>query len=280
MLPPQVAAMQVSMLAAAPPAPVAQAAIAAIIPAEPARFDDTTDSAPETVAADTAGESALDPLPPSPVEANPPPAANAKAAERAPSAPTLSPAIETVEEALVPDASADPTPQPSARAEAPVQAPAIAATTAQAVRGSPETVAHLASQIAKKLETRTSRFDLELYPAGLGKVEVRMEIGPQGRVTAAMSFENPQAAADMRTRSAELQRTLEQAGFDLSGGLSFDVAGDRGQSNRENAQQAPANHAAQRGRAFQAALNALDAPSPSLSPALRRWSAAGVDVRI
>jgi flagellar hook-length control protein FliK len=151
------------------------------------------------------------------------------------------------------------------------------------VRGSPQTVANLAAEIAKKLEGRSTRFDLELNPAGLGRVDVRMEIGATGRMTAAMTFDTPQAAAELRARAAELQRHLEQAGFDLSGGLSFDVAGDRGQGRQAQQQQDHDNGQAFRGRAFQEALaTAGEAAQAAASGALnlRRSLLAGVDIRI
>jgi hypothetical protein len=151
------------------------------------------------------------------------------------------------------------------------------------VRGAPQTVANLAAQIAKKLEGRSTRFDVQLDPAGLGRVDVRMEIGASGRMTAAMTFDTPQAAAELRARAAELQRHLEQAGFDMSGGLSFDVAGDRGQGRQAQQNQDNDSGQAFRGRAFQQALaTAGDADQSAASGALnlRRSLLSGVDIRI
>jgi flagellar hook-length control protein FliK len=151
------------------------------------------------------------------------------------------------------------------------------------VRGSPQTVANLAAQIAKKLEGRSTRFDVQLDPAGLGRVDVRMEIGASGRMTAAMTFDTPQAASELRARAAELQRHLEQAGFDMSGGLSFDVAGDRGQGRQAQQNQDNDSGQAFRGRAFQQALaTAGDADQSAASGALnlRRSLLSGVDIRI
>jgi len=177
-------------------------------------------------------------------------------------------------------------PDPQGQAAAPVVAD-LAATHAAAnaavpVRGSPETVAHLAAQIVKKLDGRASHFDVELNPAGLGRVDVRIEIGAGGKMTAAMSFDTPQAAAELRGRAHELQQALEHAGFDTSGGLSFDVAGDRGQGGRNMAEQQQNNGDSWRGRAFQAALDtAGDADAAGLG-ALDQYSrrASGVDIRI
>ena len=97
-------------------------------------------------------------------------------------------------------------------------------------------------------------------------------------MSAALAFDTPQAAAELKARAGELQRALEQAGFDLTGGMSFDVATDRGQGGR--AQDQGADDAAQfRGRAFQTALDtSADTPATQLS--YRRASAAGVDIRI
>jgi len=99
-----------------------------------------------------------------------------------------------------------------------------------------------------------------------------------------MTFDNPQAAADVKARAAELQRALEQAGFDLSGGMSFDVAHDRGQQQQNQAwqDQGDAGRAFQ-GRAFRAALEtAGDAADAANQGALRlrRGVNSGLDLRI
>ncbi|HEY2355815.1 MAG TPA: flagellar hook-length control protein FliK [Phenylobacterium sp.] len=152
---------------------------------------------------------------------------------------------------------------------------------AVAVRGSPQTVANLAAQIAKKLDGRSTRFDVQLEPAGLGKVDVRVEIGAGGRMSAAMAFDSPQAAAELKSRSGELQRALEQAGFDISGGLSFDVASDSGQGGRASGQDTDSNSgAAFRGRAFQAALETTSDTAPASQLMFSRSSDSGVDIRI
>ncbi|MDP3855277.1 flagellar hook-length control protein FliK [Phenylobacterium sp.] len=174
---------------------------------------------------------------------------------------------------------------PAAPAHASAQAQAHASIQS-AVRGAPETVANLAAQIVKNLQGRSTRFDVELNPIGLGQVNVAIEIAANGRMTAAMSFETQQAATELRGRSSELQRALEQAGFDVSGGLTFDVAGERrdgGSAWAEQQQQQQANGGAWRGRAFQAVLGtAGDAANDAAASALnlQRRTRSGVDVRI
>lgn len=177
----------------------------------------------------------------------------------------------------------DATVQAEARAAETASAPAVE-TASRQVRGAPETVANLAAQIVKKLEARTTRFDVELDPHGLGKVDVRVEIHAHGRITAAMTFDNPQAAQDVKARAAELQRALEQAGFDLSGSaLTFDVAQDHGRGQGHAWQDQSDNGSAFRGQAFRAALEtAGDAAEAANQGALRlrRGVSSGLDLRI
>jgi flagellar hook-length control protein FliK len=114
-------------------------------------------------------------------------------------------------------------------------------------------------------------------------VDVKLQIGAEGRVSASMSFENPQAAADLRGRVEELKSALEQAGFKLSdNALSFDVAGQNaGQNARQNAQEGQQRpSSAWNGQAFQAAMNADDLSPANLVAPWRAARASGVDVRI
>ena len=66
------------------------------------------------------------------------------------------------------------------------------------VRGSPETVAALSAEIVKKADAKTTRFDVALTPDGLGKVDVRIEIGRDGALTASMRFDTVHAAQELR----------------------------------------------------------------------------------
>jgi len=198
-------------------------------------------------------------------------AASVEAAE------TKAPETEASADADAPDASLP------AESRAASQSAAPAAHTAHAVRGSPETVANLAAQMIKKLEGRSTRFDLELNPQGLGRVDVRIEIGAHGHMTAAMLFDNASAAQDVKSRAAELQRALEQAGFDLSGGISFDVAGDRGQQQGQAWQDQGDTGHAFRGQAFRAALETAGEVADAATHGalrLRRGVNAGLDLRI
>lgn len=157
-----------------------------------------------------------------------------------------------------------------ASAEVPVEAPQT--------RGSPETVARLAADIVRKLEGQTTRFDVQLDPLGLGKVDVSIEINADGRLTASLSFDSSQTAADLRGRAGELRQALEKAGFDLAdGGLSFDMNNPGGSGGRE----AREPLAAWSSRAFQTAQSGLEqADALAARSTWSRTPSGGVDIRI
>ena len=180
-------------------------------------------------------------------------------------------------------AEAPETRQPAALAEARAQAAQTTAQIAEApARDAPATVAKLAADIVRKVEGQSTRFDLQLDPHGMGKVDVAIEIDRDGKLTAAMSFDSPQSAADLRGRAGELRLALEQAGFDIAeGGLTFDLSGQNaGFNGREASQQ---QDRAWTGRAFQRAQSGAEEADLSLAATPStpsRWTRSGVDIRI
>ncbi len=145
------------------------------------------------------------------------------AATSAPAArPAVAPALaETPAAAAVAappvDGEAPAAPQQGA-VEAPSQAPGAQRDLglSQLSRATVETTAQIAAQIVKKLDGRSTRFDMALTPEGLGRVDVSLEIESDGQVTARLAFDNPAAAADLRARADELRRQLLEAGLQLS----------------------------------------------------------------
>ncbi len=145
------------------------------------------------------------------------------AATSAPAArPAVAPALaETPAAAAVAapsvDGEAPAAPQQGA-VEAPSQAPGAQRDLglSQLSRATVETTAQIAAQIIKKLDGRSTRFDMALTPEGLGRVDVSLEIESDGQVTARLAFDNPAAAADLRARADELRRQLLDAGLQLS----------------------------------------------------------------
>ena len=78
------------------------------------------------------------------------------------------------------------------------------------------TTAELAAAMIHRLGNRSTRFDMILTPETLGSVEVSIEVGADGQMSARMAFDNPQATAEMRARAEELRRQLTEAGFDVA----------------------------------------------------------------
>lgn len=85
-----------------------------------------------------------------------------------------------------------------------------------------ETTAQLSAQIARRLEGRSTRFDMALTPDDLGRVDVSLDIDADGSLTARLAFDNPLAATELRGRADELRRQLQDAGFTVGAdSLSF-----------------------------------------------------------
>lgn len=143
----------------------------------------------------------------------------------------------------------------------------------------PGTVAHLAAQMVRRLDGKASRFDIQLDPLGLGRVNVSLQIDARGRLSASMAFEHAESAEQMRGRSGELRQALEQAGFDLSGrGLSFETDLERRSGrNFEGQDQAGAQG---RDKAFGAVAKTLGEADQEVAPNLQRRSMSGLDIRI
>ncbi len=261
--------------ALSPDAPVPGEAAVVEAPVVPASASSRRAARADAARVDVSGETAAPAAPDLKPDARP--TANAAPAPLVRPEPSLAPVpvpVPVADTGAAPDqASLDATP-----AAPTLQAAAEAPPETAPTRGSPETVARLASDIARKLEGRTTRFDVQLDPLGLGKVDVSIEINADGRLSASLSFDSAQTAADLRGRAAELRQALEKAGFDLAdGGLSFDMNNPGGSTGRETRE----TLAAWSSRAFQTARSGLEqadvlaARSPS-----SRTPSGGVDIRI
>ena len=96
-----------------------------------------------------------------------------------------------------------------------------------------------------------------------------------------MTFDNPQAAADLKAQSADLKAALNQAGFDVADdGLSFNLSG---QGQRQAGDSDP-DAGTWAGRAFRHAAADADTLLSNVTEAASRLqrpsSASGLDIRI
>ena len=104
--------------------------------------------------------------------------------------------------------------------------------------------AQVGREIIRRFGGGNTSFELRLDPAELGRVEVRMEVTRDHRVTAVITADNPQALTELARNARELEQQLQSAGLQLSeNGLSFDLrqGGQGGESEQANASGRGAN---------------------------------------
>lgn len=82
----------------------------------------------------------------------------------------------------------------------------------------------VAREIVRQFNGETTTFEMRLDPPELGRVEVRLEVTRDHRVTAVVAADNPQALTELARHARELEQTLQSAGLELTdNGLSFDL---------------------------------------------------------
>lgn len=135
--------------------------------------------------------------------------------------PPATPAPDT--QAPAPQAAAPIAPAPTSGAQSTHHAAAIDS----ASRAAP--AAHqVGREIVRRFNGENTRFELRLDPPELGRVEVRLEVSRDNRVTAIVAADNPQALSELSRGARELEQALQSAGLDLSeDGLSFDLTDQR-----------------------------------------------------
>lgn len=145
-------------------------------------------------------------------------------------------------------------------------------------RATIDATAQIAAQILRKLEGRSTRFEMALTPDDLGRVDVKLDIDSEGRLAARLAFDNPIAATDLRGRVDDLRRELEDAGFHLADDAFEFTQRDSGSSGFDRGQDA--RHGQNRAFAAASRLNAeIDVAQPPRWMALS-LSPAGVDLKV
>ena len=145
--------------------------------------------------------------------AAPVPAAQPAAARPASFVAPTAPPVQIAEDTVVTAPPAATTAQP---AQAHVADPALSLALSTASHASIETTAQIAAQIVRKLEGRSTRFEMALTPEGLGNIDVSLDIDADGKLIAKMAFDNPLAATELRGRVDELRRQLQESGFTVA----------------------------------------------------------------
>ena len=145
-------------------------------------------------------------------------------------------------------------------------------------RASIDATAQIAAQIQRRLEGRSTRFEIALRPAELGRVDIKLDIDAEGRLAARLAFDNPAAATDLRGRVDDLRRQLEAAGFELADDAFEFAERDSGSSAFDRGQDARQGQ----NRAFAAAARLkteVDVAQPPQWLALS-LSPSGVDMKV
>jgi len=117
----------------------------------------------------------------------------------------------------------------------PAAQPQIAATlhvSQQAPQDAPTpdqtTFAALGVAIAAKSKDGEKQFDINMHPADLGKIDVRISVNSDGQAQAHLTAEHPQTLQLLKQDQATLAQNLRDAGLDVSNsGLSFSLKGEQ-----------------------------------------------------
>jgi flagellar hook-length control protein FliK len=117
-------------------------------------------------------------------------------------------------------------PEAAQAAQLPAQAARAEATPeAAAARGgrmpAHPAVAQVAVSVAKAAQDGVERITIKLQPPELGRIDVKIEVGVDGRIQAVFAAERAATVDILQREVRELERALQGAGLDAGGGLSF-----------------------------------------------------------
>ncbi|HVK79615.1 MAG TPA: flagellar hook-length control protein FliK, partial [Verrucomicrobiae bacterium] len=131
----------------------------------------------------------------------------------------------------------------------------------------------VSQEIVRRFEGGSTKFELRLDPPELGRVEVRLEVSRDHKVTAVIGADSPQALTELARHARELEQSLQSAGLELSeNGLSFDL-----RQSREDGQDSSGESG--RGGRSNANDETLEQAAPLARPiGLERWRGNRVDV--
>lgn len=74
----------------------------------------------------------------------------------------------------------------------------------------------VAFEVVRQFEAGSSRFQIRLDPAELGRIDVRLDVDKSGTISARMTVERPETLDLLQRDQRSLQQALQQAGLDSS----------------------------------------------------------------
>jgi Flagellar hook-length control protein len=133
--------------------------------------------------------------------------------------------------------------------------------------------AQVGREIIRRFDGGNTRFEMRLDPPELGRIEVRLEVTRDHRVSAVIAADNPAALSDLVRHARELEQSLQAAGLELSEqGLSFDLRQGDDEASNAGANDKTGAHNAD------AAEKNGDPNAPLQTARLERWRGARIDV--
>jgi chemotaxis protein MotD len=137
-------------------------------------------------------------------------------------------------------------------------------------------VAGLAVEIVSRAQEGGKRFDIRLDPPELGRVDVRLNVDDNGKVTSHLVVERSETLDLLRRDQPQLERALQQAGLNTDGGLQFSLR-DQSSANRD---QTPRDNSANTSQLIVPDDEAAAADAARRGYGRLLGRAGGVDIRI
>jgi hypothetical protein len=144
----------------------------------------------------------------------------------------------------------------------------------------------LAEQVAIQIARHaadggSSRFEIRLDPAGLGRVDVRLDIHRDGHVQAVIAADRPETMALLNRDAKGLERALQNAGLKAdSGSLSFSLRQDGGSGGSSFADWGGNAGGRSMGGGWTGDPTAPPEAARPLQAVSMLWRPGGVDIRI
>lgn len=89
---------------------------------------------------------------------------------------------------------------------------------------STQTTQMIAVQMQKNINAKVSQMKVQLMPENLGKLDINLKFGKDGSIKAHLVAEKTETLTMLQKDSAQLQKVLQEAGFEVSqDSLSFDL---------------------------------------------------------
>jgi hypothetical protein len=87
-------------------------------------------------------------------------------------------------------------------------------------------VSAVAVEIARKFSSGSNRFQIRLDPPELGRIDVRMDVNREGKISAHLIVEKPETLAALNRDAGSLERALNASGLETrENGLNFSLSG-------------------------------------------------------